>query len=775
MSTDSKPKLLWLRFLHPKLPSFVQLHMREQELCMSQFFDVTVINERSCDYQQLCDRHEPDLAIFETGVYTVQAEVTNVGYSAQIPKLGFIHCDAYCPTRKTAIANMAKWDISTYFGISVSMAEYTPSIADAMFVWPNFANQDVYRDYGLPKIVPVLFSGSQALHYPWRSRIDRVVSRHYPTLHSPHFGWCWTKKKPPTAGFLQGQSYARLINSAYVAPTCGTIANEVVRKHFEIPACNTCLLTEKTAGLEAAGFEDMVNCVYSSENDVLVKLEWLFENPEELQRITAQGKALVDARHTIRHRNQVYDWFTLHQQLKAGQRVVQPGPFEPMRIAEARSGETHRHVVANAVDRALLTAGDQRLGEGDYAGAERLYRGGLNYHQPAIPDHKFCLIRCQLHQGQAREALATLREHFPSHLSTSKHGFEPDPTEWAWFLITLLCRGKRREAALRAAQFPLVRNLELDRARLAVAGVCKRAPGIPLKSDARAERPSVHRTPCSSTEEWMTSLRIMLAACGQHALVDLLPRTNSLAPATALLPAPGQLCQAQPRGPAPAESQNRLGLTGAVLRFSLDAGSRLIRRRRKVKERFQRLMRQAQRALHVPAPAPFDNNASEVVRLLSREDIRYGVLIGAAQDSWLSDAFMRAMTASPQTPFIICLNRQIAQFTNFHRHYADASDVEFRYLPARGKAIVRPQEASGLIVIEQPELLDDPVRSCAAAQLVVVRQIVTGAGRACYHSLTAAETHDLVLHEPASSEGYAIFRRTTAVRCTSATPLQDAA
>ena len=80
MSTDRKPKLLWLRFLQPKLPSFVQLHMREQERCMSQYFDVTLVNERSCDYQQLCDQHEPDLAIFETGVYTVPAEeVKNTG------------------------------------------------------------------------------------------------------------------------------------------------------------------------------------------------------------------------------------------------------------------------------------------------------------------------------------------------------------------------------------------------------------------------------------------------------------------------------------------------------------------------------------------------------------------------------------------------------------------------------------------------------------------------------------------------------------------------
>ena len=425
MSTDSKPKLLWLRFLQPKLPSFVQLHMREQELCMSQFFDLAIVNERSCDYQQLCDQHEPDLAIFETGVYTVPAEVTNTGYSPQIPRLGFVHCDAYCPTRKTAIANMARWGVSAYFGISVSMGEYTPSLAGDLFVWPNFVNPELYRDYGLAKVVPVLFSGSQASHYPWRSRIDRIVSGHYPSLHSPHFGWCWKKKKPATSGFLQGERYARLINSAFVAPTCGTIAKEVVRKHFEIPACNTCLLTEKTAGLEAAGFEDMVNCVYTNEDDVLDKLEWLFENPAELERITAQGKELVDARHTIRHRSQVHDWFTLHRQLKPGQRVVQPGPFEPMRIAEVRSGETkparHRRRCQPRAVRPRRRA----------PGRGRLQRGGASLSNrpelpPAAHSRPYFLSSSAANfiKGR-REALATLREHFPSHLSNSEHGFEP--------------------------------------------------------------------------------------------------------------------------------------------------------------------------------------------------------------------------------------------------------------------------------------------------------------------------------------------------------------
>ena len=98
------------------------------------------------------------------------------------------------------------------------MAEYTPSIAGDMFVWPNFVSPEVYRDYGLAKVVPILFSGSQATHYPWRSRIDRIVSRHFPVVAQPTFRLVLEEGKTGTSGFLRAAEYARLINSAYHRP-----------------------------------------------------------------------------------------------------------------------------------------------------------------------------------------------------------------------------------------------------------------------------------------------------------------------------------------------------------------------------------------------------------------------------------------------------------------------------------------------------------------------------------------------------------------------------
>src|SRR5947209_8349625 len=51
-----KPRLLFLRFHKPGLPSFIQRHSAEHLYCLRQHFDVTLVTE-DCDYQLLCETH----------------------------------------------------------------------------------------------------------------------------------------------------------------------------------------------------------------------------------------------------------------------------------------------------------------------------------------------------------------------------------------------------------------------------------------------------------------------------------------------------------------------------------------------------------------------------------------------------------------------------------------------------------------------------------------------------------------------------------------------
>ena len=93
------------------------------------------------------------------------------------------------------------------------------------------------------------------------------------------------------AHMLVGEPYARLINAASFAPTCGTFVNDLVRKHLEIPALRgTCLVTEQSPTVVAAGFVDLENCVFADETNVVEKLEHLFVNQNELKRVTSRPR-----------------------------------------------------------------------------------------------------------------------------------------------------------------------------------------------------------------------------------------------------------------------------------------------------------------------------------------------------------------------------------------------------------------------------------------------------------------------------------------------------
>src|SRR5689334_9104787 len=61
-----KPRLVFFQWNHQYLPLFLQLHMQQHVKCLAEFFEVTVIS-KDCDYIEICDKYQPDLALFESG------------------------------------------------------------------------------------------------------------------------------------------------------------------------------------------------------------------------------------------------------------------------------------------------------------------------------------------------------------------------------------------------------------------------------------------------------------------------------------------------------------------------------------------------------------------------------------------------------------------------------------------------------------------------------------------------------------------------------------
>ena len=516
-----KPKLVFFQNKYDDgLPDFLLTHKQEHVDCLSLFFDVVVI-QHDCDYQQICDLHQPDLTLFESGVNLStcrKPKIRNVRACGTIPKLGFFNADAWCETRSGFLSEMDQWGIETFFSISATSAQHMPAIANQIFVWPNFIDPKVFRDYNEAKLIPVLLSGATAAQYPWRRRIYKLIAEHYPSLWCPHHGYL---SSSPAGQMLSGMRYARTINAAEVAPVCGTVAKEVVRKHFEIPACNTCLITERARNLEEAGFVDMINCVFADEHDILDKLEFLFNQPDRLRQITAAGHQLIHSQHTHNNRDQILQWFNLNKNLGPDDKIVQTNPFAPLSVQTSASHKSPPSSAEIGTHLQLLREGDKMLWKGQVGAADSKYRRCLSYMRQ-LPEARFKIALCKLYKGDAAEANSKIFELI-QYCIFQYRAVDPDPVEWSYYIISLVCMGKLSDATNCALEFPWLRHLELDRVRRVVHLLNRKEASSPSTLEIPIDmRESLHQFPERSETVWREELYSMLRLCGQPSIAEVI-------------------------------------------------------------------------------------------------------------------------------------------------------------------------------------------------------------------------------------------------------------
>jgi hypothetical protein len=643
LETRDKPRLIYFQYRYdPRLPPFLLLHKNEQVKCLSAFFHVTVVND-DCNYERVCELYRPDVALFESGVShdtCRKPRIEDVRRRPDIPKIALHHGDAFCNARAGFLSDVEHWGIDTFFAISTTAAEHTPEIAEGLFVWPVFVDPATYHNYHVWKSIPVLLTGNTNSLYPWRQRVYRRIAERYPALNCPHVGYT-----PGTdfAHVLVGERYARTLSASWCVPACGTVARDVVRKHFEVPACGACLITERSAAVEAAGFQDLVSCVFADDRDVVDKLAWLFEHPDVLERIIDSGQRLVSSRHTLAHRNQIYEWFMLHRTLKPTHKIVQLNPFDAPVVVERSSGRHSEHVRSNGRHLRLLSEGDARLWRGEYEAAQDLYRACIN-HMRWMPEPKLRMALCSLYIGDADAAIAWLEQ--PIRFVLEKYGAaDPDPVEWAYLIIALICKGRLDEAEERAATFPGLVHTELDRARMACRLLTARPPPLPLTAGSQARRRTVHCLPERSDREWLEQICVMLSACAASNIAKRLRAraadferalqrsgTSSLGTTASSVALPRRRSQltAGQRFRAPWRWSARVGF-GSVLKRMLQG----------VETRYGYFLPYRYSLLRSD---PFFRNIFDIARY---EDIDAALIIGASPGDALTEAFLAGLRSRP--------------------------------------------------------------------------------------------------------------------------------
>lgn len=520
-NSKHKTKLVFFQYDYGhNIPEFLLIHKQEHIKCLAESFDIKIITEDS-DYQQVCEVYEPDLALFEIGLQINNARqpiIINTHTNPEVAKLAFMNADVWGGTSARILSDMDRWGIETLFSNCVTASEHIRTIVGSIFVWPNFIDSEVFQDYEKPKIIPIMLTGSIDPQYPWRHKIYKKLSAYYPSLICPHLGY---SSSATAHQVLIGRQYAHALNASWFVPTCGTVAKEVVRKHLEIPGSRSCLITEKSAALVAAGFTDFKNCIFVDEHDVLDKVTYLFKNQDMLQKIIDEGYRLAQTHHTIKQRDQIYQWFMLSKKLKEKERIIQPNPFKPLEITYDMSQVSNLHISCDGLHLIYARQAEKLLWIGKYEEAERQYFKCLSY-TPSMVEARVGIGICNLYLGKPRVALSWILSCIRETISSSKV-IDPDPVQWAYLIICLICLGKLHNAYRQAQRFPALQHPELDHARFVVSiltGI-KQEDKL-VKNSPIIHRKSLHQIPKRTFQKWIQDLCNILIVCRQYSISNSL-------------------------------------------------------------------------------------------------------------------------------------------------------------------------------------------------------------------------------------------------------------
>jgi hypothetical protein len=171
-----------------------------------------------------------------------------------------------------------------------------PQLVNKMRWLPHHVDLNVFRDFDLPKDIPMLMMGAvKNTYYPLRYKILQTLKGNPDFVYHPHPGYRDTDEKE---GKFVREKYAMEINRAKIFFTCDSIYKYPVNKYFEVLACKTLLLASDSPELYDLGFRSGDNFVAINKHDFLEKAEYYLRNDDERKRIANNGYMLVRKRHS---------------------------------------------------------------------------------------------------------------------------------------------------------------------------------------------------------------------------------------------------------------------------------------------------------------------------------------------------------------------------------------------------------------------------------------------------------------------------------------------
>ena len=420
----------------------------------------------SGDYSQMIETYQADLVLFEfVEGHLHNIDISNFHNNNIVPKLAWMPIDSLSPTRGVCYSYIEKYQIETIFSPDSHIGEAFPEIKDKLFYNLHFIDSEINKDYYLEKNIPILLTGNfekDVIQYTWRSKVKEPILNNFPALYYRHPGF--DRKNISEILKIDNEKYFKSINSSYISPTCGSFKKAVVMKHLEIPGSMSCLIAEESEILKLYGFEDIKNCVFAEPENIVDKIQYLFNNPEELKQITQAGYDMVHTNHTYKNRSQMRDWYELNKIKTANQKIIQKDLFGKLELVDKSTTKFESIHLTGALDIKWITEIDEMIFKKQFQQAIAKCHDCLRY-LPYMAEPKLRLALIYLLIGLPEEGVRFLEQILDFEIKFGKTQLI-DPINLSVLILLCLALNETELAKKYSKLYLHKRRKELDVIRI---------------------------------------------------------------------------------------------------------------------------------------------------------------------------------------------------------------------------------------------------------------------------------------------------------------------
>ena len=287
-------------FLTPNFEGYIGVNKWYFTEALKREADVTCIGKYYPDYkpgmtlQDAMTDGTPDVICYWQCATTPTGKFEGLAES-RIPKVAFMHDGHNYRDAQISNVNRLGMDLALFPSWTEYLFYYLERVQCPMVFHPCSIEENVYKDYRLPKTVDVMKAGMYGKFYPLRDYISLKMKEWSRTtklriVNLPHFGYNYdtltryeSELKPK--GYLWREDYAMALNKSKTFMFDGGKYRSAVNKYFEGMACKTLVMAPLPFMSWKYGFKKDQHLVHITRFNLERKLQYYLEHEDERRKI----------------------------------------------------------------------------------------------------------------------------------------------------------------------------------------------------------------------------------------------------------------------------------------------------------------------------------------------------------------------------------------------------------------------------------------------------------------------------------------------------------